>query len=62
MVRVLTITAEAKVGSLELFRQKHEQFRSEYKLNIQMAVCDRCKFRSISPEIVFFMYNSCAVE
>lgn len=62
MVRVLTVTAKAKVCSLEMFQQIHEQFRSEYKLNAQMAVYDRCKVRSIYPEIVFFMYSCCAVE
>ena len=46
-VRVLTVTAKAKVCSLGLFQQKHKQFRSEYKLNTQMAVCDRYKVRSI---------------
>jgi len=47
LVRVLTATAKAKVSSLGLFQQKHKQFRSEYKLNTQMAVCDRYKVRSI---------------
>jgi len=45
-LRVLTVTAKAKVCILEMFQQKHKQFRSEYKFNTQMAVCDRFKVRS----------------